>query len=88
MNKLEKIVKLLGKDIVSEMDGADIETLNKIIVEAETSMKTAQDELDKNEQYQELKEKVKAMGAGKREVFARQKAKIAYALEMISSKGY
>jgi len=48
------------------------------------AMQEVQEELEANPEYQALKENLKALSSGKREVFARQRAIIKYALELIN----
>jgi hypothetical protein len=83
----DKAIKKLGRDTVDEMDAMNEDQLRNIIVQANTAMRTVKDELDANKDYQELKTKVSDMGAGKREVDARQKTKIQYSLELIERFG-
>ena len=85
--KLEKIEKLLGPDVVSELAGKDAQALNQAIVNAEQRTKKAEEELEANEKYQELKESVKAMSLGFRDVRKFQRAVIAYVLHQLELKG-
>lgn len=87
MKNLDKIEKLLGHDTVLELQSYDVEGLNTQVVNAESAMKQAVDELQANPQYQELKEGLKAITAGLKEVNKRQRAKIAYCLYLLEGKG-
>lgn len=78
--KVETILKKLTNDTISELDAADTNGLKAAIIQAETSLADAKEELDNNEQYQAVKESCKAMSAGYRELKAYQTAKIQYAL--------
>lgn len=78
--KIETILKKLPTDTIAEMDAADPAALKALIVQSETSLADAKEELDNNEQYQAVKESAKAMSAGYRELKTYQTAKIQYAL--------
>lgn len=85
--KLEKLIQKLGIDTANEMVQLDKEGIKSRIVIAEQAMKQAQDELESNPKYQELKENLKALTLGKKEVNARQRAIIAYSLHLLAEKG-
>lgn len=82
--KLAKIEKILGKDKIVEIEQGDLQS---IITNASASIKQAQDELAANPQYQELKESLKALSAGLKEIKQRQNAIIEYALHTIEERG-
>ena len=82
--KFEKILKILGQDTVNEMSALSQIELRTIIVEANQAMQIVKDELEENEKYQELKESIKAISSGKKEVDKRQKARIDYALRLMT----
>jgi len=84
--KLEQILKKLPQDVIAELDAADTETLNKCIVSAETAIADTKEELDNSPQYQELKENLKALTAGYKELKTYQSAKIQYALIRLKEK--
>jgi hypothetical protein len=86
-NKLAKIEKLLGPDTINDLKIMPKEELVNTVVQSEVSIKTAQEELEANEKYQELKEAVKAMSAGLREVKQRQNAIIQYCLHLKEEGG-
>lgn len=83
----DKALAKLDFDTVTGMESMDEQSLKQTIYEASNAMKQVRDELDANEKYQALLEGKKDMEAGKREVDARQKAKIAYALELMEAFG-
>lgn len=87
LKTLEKAEKALGIDTVKEMNSLDASDLKKIIVEASAAMQVAKDELEANAAYNQAKEDVGILSAGKREVDKRQKARIAYALGLLEEKG-
>ncbi len=82
--KKDKLTKILGEEVVGEIKALDKAGLSAVIVQAETAMDTVKKELDANEEYQNLKLKVKDMGSAKREVEKFQKAKIAVALAQLN----
>lgn len=85
-NKLLKIEKSLGKETIAELEalsGADLKTA---IVQAVGCIKITQEELEANPAYQELKENLKALSSGLREVKARQNSVIAYSLHLLGEK--
>lgn len=81
--KLDKLHKTLGNDTVKELETLSVELLKEKIVQAESAVKQAEDELDNNSGYQELKESKKAMEQGMKDVRKRQKAITALALHLI-----
>lgn len=81
--KLEKIVKALGPDTVQELNALYQDKLPGVIVAAESSIKQATEELEANPKYQEIKESLKALSQGLREVKKRQNAIIQYALHRL-----
>jgi hypothetical protein len=83
--KLEQIEKLLGKEFALELQGLAPEAIKEKVVQAEQAMKEASEELEANPKYQELKESLKALSEGKKEVNKRQKAIIAYALHLLDN---
>jgi TorA maturation chaperone TorD len=79
--KLNKLKKLLGEDTMAEIEAMSPQELKNRIVVAEQSVQTALDELEANEEYQELKENMKAVRAGLNDVKKRQNAIIDYCLD-------
>lgn len=85
--QLDKIGNILGLELIYEMNALDSDSLKNQIVQAETAMKTIKQELEANPKYEEIKEQLKAITAGLKEVRKFQNAKIAYALDLLESKG-
>lgn len=85
--KLEKAHNTLGVDTVKEMEAMPAPDLKKRIVEAATAKAEVAMELEHNPEYVGLKEDLKALTAGKREVDKRQNAIIALALHLLSERG-
>lgn len=83
-SKYDKIVAILGAELVKEIEVQSVEDLKQTVVGAEQAMALVQQELDDNEEYQALKEKLSDMSAGKKEVNKFQKAKIALALKQLA----
>ena len=85
--KLEKIEKILGEEKLAELNGlAEIELKSKIVA-AEIAMKEATEELESNPIFIELKENLKALSSGLKEVKKHQNAQIAYILHLIEERG-
>ncbi len=85
--KLESIEKILGKEKIESLDSGQVDELQITISNAAAAIKTAQDELDANPLYQELKENLKVLSAGMKEVKKFQNAVIQYSLNLIEEKG-
>jgi hypothetical protein len=85
--KYAKIEKILGKDKMASLDGGKVEELQVTISNAAAAIKQAQDELEANPMFQELKENLKALSSGMREVKQFQNAVIQYSLSLIEDKG-
>ena len=83
---LEKIKKALDDSTIEALDSADAAELKNRITLAAQAMQKVKDELEANEEYQNLKESLAAVTAGKKEVDKRQKAIIKYALHLLESK--
>jgi hypothetical protein len=86
-NPREKAVSKLSVDTVLEMESLNETELKQVIFEASNAMKQVRDELEANEKYQELLNSKKDMESAKREVDARQKARIDFALSLMESFG-
>lgn len=84
--KLDKVIKMLGKEAIAEIDSNDNDNLPQVITNAEQAMQQVQQELEANPKYQELKDSLAALTAGKREVYARQRAIIAYCLHILAKE--
>lgn len=87
MSKIEKAVKLLGLEVTAELEAMDADALQKRIVQANEVMRQVDEELEANEKYQEIKESLKVLTSGKREVNAWQKATISVALSVLNGGG-
>jgi hypothetical protein len=85
--KLKKISKELGVEFLKELEALSPEELREKVVQAESSVKQAYDELDANHEYQELKENKKAMEQGMKDVKKRQNAITLYALHLMEEMG-
>jgi hypothetical protein len=83
----EKLVKVLGAVTAEELEAMDANALGVVIVQASDAIRTSKEELENNPKYQALKDALKDITAAKRELDARQKAKIAYSLELLEQKG-
>ena len=57
--KLARITKVLGSDKMQSLEGGQVEELQVTISKAAGAIKEAQDELEANPKYQELKESMK-----------------------------
>ena len=86
MNKIDKLTKKLGIDTIQDLGKLDKAAMQSRIVQAEQAMQQAHDELEANPNYQELKENLKALMAGKREVNSRQRAVIEYCLYLMEEE--
>lgn len=84
--RLAKLEKILGLQI-DELQGLDDAALKNAIVTAETAMKQARDELEANPKYQELKENLKALSAGLKDVKKHQNAVIEFSLHILEGRG-
>lgn len=82
-----KIKGLLGNDTIEEMDHMNETELKDNITQASAAMKQVKEELEGNEKYQQAKQAVKDLGAGKRDVDKRQKGKVQYALHRLEELG-
>jgi hypothetical protein len=83
----DKAIKKLGEDTVMEMEAMTQEDLKKTIVESQAAMRTAKEELEANPKYQELKASLQDVSQAKKDVDSRQKARTAYALELLEQIG-
>ena len=72
--KFEKIVKILGEERVNEIQAKSKEELKEQIVQSEQAIKQAEEELEAKPSYQQLKEDLKAISQGLKEVRKFQKA--------------
>lgn len=86
-SKLTKIERNLGKDTLAELEALSPDDLKTRIVAANSAIKQAVDELEANPQYTEIKENLKALSSGMREVKKRQNDIIQYSLSLIDDRG-
>lgn len=86
-NKIEKLQKKLGKLTTEEMDSMGPDDLKQVIVQANSSMQQVKEELDANPKYEQVKLDKQLLETSKREVDARQKARISYALHLLDEGG-
>lgn len=84
--KLETIIKNLDPDTLAALDSADADSLKATIITAESSLADAKEELENNPEYQNLKESLKALSGGYRDLKKRQTGKIQYALIRLKDK--
>lgn len=84
---VEKAVKALDQQTVSDMDAMTAEQLERVLVDAQVGMAQAKHERDENTQYKAAKSVLSDLGAGLQAVNKRQKAKITYALHVLETKG-
>ena len=82
---MDKVKKKLGEDTVKEMEAMGVDTLKQTIVSANETMSEVKEELEANPAYQEAKANYDVFKSGQREVNTRQKAKIAFALYLLSA---
>jgi len=84
--KLNKIVKALG-ETAKELETLGEVALKEKIAHAASSIKQAEEELEANPSYQEIKENLKALTEGMKEVRKRQSAIIHYCLHILEGAG-
>lgn len=87
MHRTEKEIKALGKDTLEEMEAMTDTELKQVIVDANTAMKQVKEELESNEKYIDLKQRLADVTQGKKDVDKRQKARIAYSLRSLEARG-
>lgn len=85
--KLQSIQKTLGPDAIGELEGHNDDGLTYTVTQSAGAIKEAEDKLESNEKYIELKASLKACSEGVREVKKFQNAKIQYALHLLEEKG-
>lgn len=81
--KLEKVEKILGEDVIADILQSSEDELKNVIVKSSAAIKTAQEELEANPKYQELKENLKSLSLSFKDVKKFQKAKIDYCLNTL-----
>lgn len=85
--KLQRIEKTLGPDLISELNRVNDEGLTYTVAACSAAIKEAEDQLEANPKYQDLKASLKACSEGVREVKKFQNAQIQYALHLLEEKG-
>lgn len=85
--KLAKIEKILGKERLGELEALSVDDLKNKVVAAESAIKLAITELEANEKYISIKESLKALSEGMKEVKKVQTAIIQYSIELLEEKG-
>lgn len=85
--KLDKISDILGLEFINDLNNTATDDLKTVIVEASQGIKQATEELEANPAFQDLKESLKALSAGLKDVKKRQNAIIQYSLHLTSERG-
>lgn len=85
-DKVSKEERLLGAEVCGELQAISKEALEAVIVQANSSIKQAKDELEANPKYQEICELKKALSGGFTDLKKVQNAKIQYALRLREEK--
>lgn len=85
--RLAKIEKALGQDKMIELERNSVDQMRDAIVDSEYAIREAINELEANPKYLELKESLKALSEGLREVKKRQNAIIQYCLSILEDRG-
>ncbi len=84
--RLTKAIESLGVETMKELEAMSKEDLSKRVIQAEQAMREAVDELEKNPKFQDLKESLRDLTAGKRGVDKRQQAIILVSLSLMELK--
>ncbi len=84
---LEKIEKVLRRDVLEEMQALAPEDLIAGVTASEQAIAGAREQLDANPAYQDAKENVKAISQSFRDLKKYQTAKIQYALLLLKELG-
>lgn len=84
---MKKIEKLLGLELLDELaDTHPDADLKDKLVKAEAAIESARAELEANPKFQALKDDLKALSEGMREVNKRQRAIIQYILHVLEGR--
>ncbi len=83
----QKIEKELGLKFMEEMKALSRVDLHRRIVQAENAVKKADEELEANPTYQELKAAMKDVKAARNALKKRQNAITKYSLELLEENG-
>lgn len=84
--KIAKIQKVLGTELLADLEKLQVDVLKDTLVSAEHSIMEATRELEANPKYEDIKESLKALSSGLREVKQRQNAVIAYILSLLEDR--
>lgn len=82
--RLSKAMESLGSETIKEMEAMSPDALKGAIVQADRAMSEVAAELESNPKFESLKEDLKSLTAGKREVDRRQKSIIQVALFLLN----
>lgn len=85
-DKIAKLLKVCGEDVVTELAAKDEKDLKEIIVNAERSVAEAKAELEANPEYQRLVSELKDVKASFNELKKYQTAKKEAALEFLDRR--
>jgi len=84
--KLEKAYNNLDLDTVKELESLDSFGLKNKIAQANEAMRSISEELESNPKYAALREDLKSLSMGKRDVDKRQKSVILVALNLLNNR--
>lgn len=87
MQKMAKKIGSDGEEVLKELEAMATPELNKRIAQANQAISETKEELEANPKYIEVKNDVKLLSSGFREVKARQNAIIAIAVKLRQEKG-
>lgn len=82
--KMEKVRKLLGEDVLAEIEAMDEATLKNTVVQSEQNIATAKKEMEANDQFKAAKSILKDLRGGFNDVKKFQTAKIVLALSILN----
>jgi hypothetical protein len=83
--KLSKAYEIIGEDKLRELEALDSEGLKNVLWQSENAIDEAYAEVEANPRYQQAKQEIKDLSAGRREVTKRQKALICVVLSMLNN---
>lgn len=81
-----KVMKILGEQIVNETKTLSAQELKLVIVQAAQNIEEAREELEANPQYQKAKEDMTALKAGYSEVKKLNNARIQLAVAVLNER--
>lgn len=82
-----KLIKILGQDRVNEISGKSPEQLKEMIVVASRQKEEAKRELGENANYKVLKQQLKDVSSGLRDLNKELNAVIKIAVQLLDDKG-